>query len=568
MLNGKNPDAMKPVFLLLAATFLFSQSTESQSVLDYVDLFICTAGDHGQLDPSATVPFGMVKLGPDTEPGNHSGYDYHARKVKGFSHSRVPGVGCRGAGGSFLLKPGIGYPDDAAEPIDKKREEARPGYYRVYMPKAGINCELTANNYVGYHRYTFPKAGLAYIMIDPENTYVNLIGAGLEVQSEKEITGWVSAGTVCNKGAFTQYFYGLFSKRPIGFQSVGKKTYALFQTTPGEQITVKIAISPISSEQAKIDLENSVGTKSFEAVRKEAEQAWQQLLSSVIVEGKRKDKVLFYTHLYHSCLLPVNVTSTTGIYKGIDGQIYEAKGYTYYNGWSIWDTYRTKLPLLTLLFPNKMEDFARSIASLYLQGEGLTGWSGPHEPVPTVRKEHSLIVLLDAYQKGIPGIDFEQLWPEILAEVPTLPYTTPDNILETSYDYWAIAEVAGILGKTGEEQQYRAWAKNYQHIWKMKFMKIEEQSDVMHKDGLYEGTLWQYRWSVPWDIEGIITLVGGKDTFTTQLEQFFDDNLYNHGNQPDIQVPFMFNYSNKPWRTQEMTHRILYSGYGTGLWHP
>ncbi|MCB0559158.1 MAG: glycoside hydrolase family 92 protein [Phaeodactylibacter sp.] len=543
--------------LFLALLLLIGKTGHSQSVLDYVNLFICTAGDHGQLDPSATVPFGMVKLGPETEPGNHGGYDYNAQKIKGFSHSRVPGVGCRGAGGSVLLKPGIGEPTDAAVGIDKEREEASPGYYRVYLPDAQIDCELTANNYAGFHCYTFPKSEAAYILVDLEHAYANLIGSDYQIEGLRELAGWVKAGNVCKKGAYTQYFHLEFSKEVKEYTVLKNKIYAFFETKADEVITVQVGLSPISSEQAQKDKENSLADQSFDQVREEAAVAWQNLLGRVELEGKEEYKTLFYTHLYHSCLMPVNTTSTDGQFKGADGEIYRAQGYTHYNGWSVWDTYRTQFPLLILLYPDKMQDFTRSIADLFFYGQGMVGWSGKNESAPTVRKEHSLLVLLDAYRKGVAGIDFEKLWPEILADVPYLPYASPDDILETSYDYWAISEVAGILGKTADQEKYRKLAHNYKHIWKKKFSVMDERSDIMHGDGLYEGTLWQYRWSVPWDIEGLIGLMGGKEPFTTQLEQFFDEDLYNHGNQPGLQAPFLFNFSNKPWRTQELVNKIL-----------
>lgn len=558
---------MNKFYLILALALLPGKTAQGQSVLDYVNLFICTAGDHGQLDPSATVPFGMVKLGPETEPGNHSGYDYNARKIKGFSHSRAPGVGCDGAGGSILVKPGVGTPTDEALAMDKQEEEASPGYYRVYLPDVQINCELTANNHMGYHCYTFPASDEAYIMVGPEYAYANFIDAGHQIEGLREITGWVKAGNVCKKGAYTQYFHLEFSKDVRRYVVSGRKIYALFHTEADETITVKVGISPLSSKQAATDKTNSSGDMPFEEVRAAAAREWSELLGRVELEGKEEYKTLFYTHLYHSCLLPVNATSTEGEFKGADGKTRRAEGYTHYNGWSIWDTYRTKFPLLALLFPDKMKDISRSIEDLYYYGQGLTGWSGEQESTPTVRKEHSLLVLLDACRKGVADVNFEKLWPEIIAEAPSLPYRSPDDILETSYDYWAISEVAGILGKTAEQKKYRELALNYRRIWKKKFMVMDERSDIMHGDGLYEGTLWQYRWSVPWDMDGIIGLMGGKGAFTAQLDYFFTNNLYSHGNEPALQAPFLFNYSDKPWRTQEVVNRILtgemIQAYGT-----
>ena len=546
----------KPIILTIYILFCHS-TTYGQDYphTDYVDLFIGTAGDHGQLDPAACVPFGMVKLGPDTAPGNHSGYDYNAEKIKGFSHNRLGGTGCQGAGGNILVKPGIGSPHDRALNYNKNSESAQPGYYTVFIPEIQTRCELTATNYTGFHRYTLPSSKVAYIMIDLKASFAELLNYKFNINGNNEIVGSVLAKNVCNKGAYTQYFSMLFSRAVQDFTILNNNIYAMFSNTQDTIMELQVGLSPISVEQARLDRDHSIGQKSFDQIRQEALEVWENTLGRVEVSGREAYKKLFYTHLYHSCLLPVNSTSTNGFYKGTNGKIYKAEGYIHYDGWSIWDTYRTKLPLITLLYPERMKDLTRSLTDLYNTGK--KAWSGKHEPVPTVRTEHALLILLDAYRKGIHDFDVEAAYAGILKEARKLPYKSPDNILETNYDYWSIAQFAKILGKEADHKKYMNMALDYKNIWRKKFLTMNHRSDIMHGVGLYEGTLWQYLWSAPSDFDGMKAMLGGEKNFTAQLEYFFENDLYNHGNQPDIHTPFMFNFGSQPELTQKWVNKIL-----------
>jgi len=194
-------------------------------------------------------------------------------------------------------------------------------------------------------------------------------------------------------------------------------------------------------------------------------------------------------------------------------------------------------------------------------------WAGYQEPVPTVRTEHTVITLLDLYRRGVTDFDIAVLYNKLMAEINNISSDSPDKKLEKSYDLWALAQFAKILDKEEDHRLLMTECLQYKQVWKQKFLPITEKSDIMHGDGLYEGTLWQYRWHVPFDVEGMIEMIGGKEKYTEQLEYFFDHDLYNHGNQPDIHVPFMFNFGSKPWLTQKWVNRILtknmYQWYGT-----
>lgn len=535
----------------------------SQSVLDKVNLFICTEGDHGQLDPSATVPWGMVKVGPDTEPGNHSGYDYKATKIKGFSHNRIGGVGCRGAGGNLRMLPGLGNTQGAAT-FRKSKEVASPAYYAVTFANE-ITAELTTTNQTAIHRYTFPESDKAFVNVDLESSFAELFQASYHQINAQAFTASISAKNVCNKGRYTVYYHVWCSKKAIRLNGTSHQLTLSFQTRPKEVVEFYVTTSSISSKDAEQEWAKVADKLTFDKALREGQQRWTEALSRIEVEGKQEYEILFYTHLYHMLLNPVRTMNSKGVFRATDGQLHTAKDYTHYDSWSMWDNFRNKFSLYSLLFPEVALDICHSLTDLYKYGKPT--WSGYHEPVPTVRTEHSIVALLDFYTRGITDFDLPLVYRRFSAEIDNIPAHTPDTKLEKSYDYWALSEFARLLGKPDEQQIFLEKSGEYRETWKKYFSVMDEQSDVMHAKGLYEGTIWQYRWHVQFDTEGLVQLFGGKEKYTEQLASFFDRHLYNHGNQPDIHAPFMFNFGNKPWLTQKWVNQILtkkmYQYYGT-----
>jgi putative alpha-1,2-mannosidase len=300
------------VYSVLLSTVLFG----AKSPTSYVDPFIGTAGDFGQLDPAATLPFGMIKLGPDTEPLNHSGYNYNADKIIGFSHNRLPGVGCSGAGGFLRIKPGVGKMTAKAESYIKESEKASVGYYAVTF-KNKISAELTASSHVGWHRYVFPKSEQSYVAIDINSTFAEFINSDYKIINGKEIVGYIEAKNNCNFGRVKNYLSIVADKKIEKVVEKDKIIYLVFSTEANEQVELQAALSPISIEQARADRIVDCDQKNFELVRKNAESAWNALLSRIYVEGKEEYKKIFYTHLYHSYLMPVNSTSPGGVYQYI-----------------------------------------------------------------------------------------------------------------------------------------------------------------------------------------------------------------------------------------------------------
>jgi len=554
---------IKNVFCLIGL-FLFYNNIIAQDVIDKVDLFICTEGDHGQLDPSATVPWGMIKVGPDTDPGNQSGYNYSATKLKGFSHNRIGGVGCRGAGGNLRVLPGIGMHTKESYSFDKSKEKASPAYYSTVFSN-NIKVELTATNNTAFHRYTFPASDSAFLSFNLTSSFATFINVSKTMISKQDFAVSVSAKNVCDVGRYETHFYVRCSKEPFHKIDSSGSVVFYFSTVKDEIVDLTVTTSTISQQDAKQEWEFTAKDLKFNDALKQGQKQWSDVLSRIEVEGKEEYEILFYTHLYHTLLNPVRSENRNKEFKGTNGQLYTSQGYVHFNSWSMWDNFRNKFSLYSLIFPEISTDICHSLVDLYKFGKPF--WSGYLEPVPTVRTEHSIVTLLDFYRRGINDFNAELVYNSMCSEITNISENSPDKKLEISYDYWALSEFARLLNKPEDQIFFHDKAMEYKNTWKKVFLTMDEKSDIMHAKGLYEGTVWQYRWHVQFDIEGLVNLFGSKDNYTNQLEYFFDKHLYNHGNQPDIHVPFMFNYSAKPWLTQKWVNKILtkdmYQYYGT-----
>lgn len=551
----------KPKYQILLLAFLLacSPKSEKQQITpdnaQYINPFISTADDHGQTDVAAAIPFGMVKPCADTNPIGHSGYDYNSTEIIGFSHTRFSGVGCRGVGGNIRVLP-FAETDLVPEKQEyrKDSEIASPGYYSVVL-NSNIKAELTATNQVAFHKYTFPASNKSGISIDLASSFVAHISGYHNLDEQGILSGKVESVNVCKIGKYSFYYALSLDKSDVQIEDRSSKIVYQFSTSTNEEVKVWCALSVVSEDKARQKLLEQMKLP-FKEVRSAAYSKWNDLMNAVVVEtDDEREKRLFYTHLYHATQSPFLISEDDGSYRGSDGKVYENKVKDYYHGWSIWDTFRSKLPLLSFLYPDKYKNMMASLGELYKQGKA--NWSTETEPFLTIRTEHSIAVLLDAQRKGLLPFSLDEIYEQLKAEEDSLPYKSPDNVLESSYDLWALSEIANELGYEEDAKAYLGKAMDYQPLWKEKFMNMGETADIMHGDGLYEGTLWQYRWFVPFDIEGIQKLLGGKTIFENQLDYFFDNELFNIGNQPDIQVPYLYAYTNSPWKTQRIVHQLL-----------
>lgn len=532
------------VFILFSPTFIVGQNVK------YVNVFMGTSGDHGQVSPGATVPFGMVSVAPDTDPRSHAGYDYSVTKVSGISVNRLSGVGCSGSGGNLSIRP---VSPTADLHIDKKKEKAFPGYYGVTFTN-GIKVELTAKKSVAVEKYYFPDDIHPELWIDFSSSFEGLAVSDYKVISQNMIIGTIKARNVCGHGQYQLYFC-MKTTVPFEVKEQNSDTISLSFDKLIKSVEVRVGLSALSAKLAtrECDLSQS---QNFAKIRAEAYKKWDSKLSSIHLKGGNEDlRTIFYTSLYRVYLSPSDVTSRDRTYKGSDGKVYSATDFRYYSSWSLWDTFRTKFPLLTLIEPDKMHDMALSLLHLYATGK--KNWSTGNEAVPTVRTEHAVVLLLDIYRKGITNLDFNIGYEGMKREMERLSLHSPDQRMEASYDLWAMAQIADILGKRIDAQYYKkASYELFEKTWKKEFMHITPDFAVMHNNGLYQGTRWQYRWAAPQYLDKMIEWVG-RDSLYAQLSYFFDNHLYNQGNEPDIHVPYMFNLLGRPQKTQRIVQDLI-----------
>ncbi|MHB9143160.1 MAG: glycoside hydrolase domain-containing protein, partial [Paludibacter sp.] len=331
---------------------------------------------------------------------------------------------------------------------------------------------------------------------------------------------------VCGRGKYKLYF-NLKTDCEFRIKSdINHKTILVFKNKKNKAIEIRIALSSVCKKDAQN--ENQLTSyKSFSQIKKEATGLWEEKLSKIQIKGAHKEQTIFYTSLYRTFLSPANVTSTSGKYFATDGKINETNGIPYYSSWSLWDTYRTKFPLLVLLDPKTMAYISNSLVRLYQSGK--VNWSTDSEATPTVRTEHAVILLLDAYRKGIKDIDFKACYTQLCKEAAELPVSSPDQKLESTTDLWALAQIAEIIGKNEDAIKYRNLSEElFTKTWQKEFMKINSDFSKMGGNGLYQGTRWQYRWAVPQYLSEMKTWCS-TDTLKSQLKYFFENHLFNTG---------------------------------------
>lgn len=534
--------------LLLVVLSIMTPSVAQNT--KYVNLFIGTSGDNGQVAPGAAAPFGMVCVCPDNDPRSHAGYDYAVTKVSGISVNRLSGVGCSGGGGNLRIRPVA--PSQELH-IKKSREKATPGYYSTAFTN-GIKTELTATNAMAVERYKFPRSLSAALWIDFASTFEDVATCHYKRISETCIEGYVQAKNVCGHGCYKLYF-SLNTSQPFQLEEQKETTACLTFGKKVRSVEVRIGLSALSSELASWECARWE-KMDFENVKSRTADQWEKQLSAIDGKGgKKDDRVIFYTSLYRTYLSPADVSSPDGAYLGTDGKVYISEDFRYYSNWSLWDTFRTKFPLLVLTEPAKMRDMATSLIHLYATGK--KDWSTGFESTPTVRTEHAVILLLDAYRKGITNLDFRKGYAGMKQEMERLPMRSPDQKMESAYDLWAMAKIAEIIGEKADSEQYRQRSVSlFEETWKKEFMNVTPAFEVMKNNGLYQGTRWQYRWAAPQYIDKMIEWVG-QDSLRSQLTYFFDHHLYNQGNEPDIHVPYLFNRLGAPEKTQQIVRSLM-----------
>ena len=535
-------------FLFLPVTLkaqYAASAQQQQGEAAKVNVFLGSSGDHGQLSPAATSAFSMLSIGPQTYPKLHAGYEYKAKVFLGFTHNRFEGVGCQGSGGNILIKPYLGA-DPAQSALIKTTESAAPGYYEVAFANR-IKAAFTVLDKQGLEIYQFPEGEKGFY-IDLSHTLANQFVSEEHVIEGQMLSGSVTARTTCNVGTYKIYYAISFNKQMKWTDSANHKLTAVLSRDAGNA-EIRIAFSSVDIEHAK----GNLGIQSFEMLKMASTASWNEVLGRIKVTGNAEREKLFYSLLYRTMQSPYVISEKDGSYRATDGSLQHSKE-TMYNGWAIWDNYRTQLPLLAIALPEKYKGITTSVANLYRYGK--RDYATQHEPTNTVRTEHAMVVLLDAYRKGYK-VNFSAICDSLIQDVARLDYSHPDRTLESSYDAWALSQILSVLNKKDLSAEYLKKAEEYKSYWKKDFEDLSRRDvDQVSARGMYQGTILQYRWFAPYDLKGLSELMGGDQAYIKQLDNFFGNDQYNHANEPDTQVPFMYNASSQPWKSQVLVHKL------------
>ncbi len=585
---AKGPTLFLIVCLIFLSRMVVSAAPEQgavpagHSLTDFVDVFVGTQGDYGQLYPGATVPFGLVKLSPDTSRKGHAGYDFSDPVCTGFSHTRLGGVGCSGAGGTLKIKPGFG--KAKTDRMAKDSESGTPGFYTVSFEN-GIRVELTVSNRVGFHRYFFPDSSEEVtIQLDPTYGYDKTLESDIKVENNHLLTGFVKADNVCGHKYYTLYYAVLFDQDFIQTEPDGKKLWCQFK--PGDSdrvIQLKVGLSPVSVAQAIEECKRDIADWDFDGACRRAGAAWEEKLAKIAIgpvpQELEEFRDLFYTCLYRSYLIPHNVTSSGGTYKMAGdeetvrhtGEV--APDYVNYSGWSTWDDFR-KFSLISLMEPEIGLNIARSIVE-WFKGGNTPAWGDGYWPTPTVRNEFINAIVLDAWQKGLRGYDAEAAYQGMKTTIHG------NDQLEKPYQNYILMKMAESLGKTEDAKAYRELALTYRDYWcagqvdgegtprgffTADGKPVAQDRVDSFKSGFYEGNLWHYRFFVPHDAQGLINLRGGRELLAEDLDYYFSNWMHTPLNEPPLAYPYLFNYCGRAWRTQYWA-RAYITDVVTNIYH-
>jgi len=604
--------------LLSIILLLLSAVTFSQNYQQYVNPMIGTGG-HGHTYPGATVPFGMVQLSPDTRIDGSwdgcSGYHYTDNVIYGFSHTHLNGTGCSDFG-DIMLMPTMGEPSfdpkEYSSIFSHANEKASAGFYSVKLDKHNIDVRLTTSTRVGFHEYTFNKAGQANIILDL-NHRDKLLEGEVRIIDKKRI--WVKRRS--EAWARDQYVFALIEfEKPFGINKVkcnGEKGRRFNGTElalsfsrkveKGEKLKVKVTLSPTGYEGAELNA-SEIKDWDFNKVKKAAEQLWDKELSKIEISESNNDKLtIFYTALYHTMVQPNITQDIDGKYRGRDNKVHEGEGFDYYTVFSLWDTFRAAHPLYTLIDKKRTADFINTFLMQYEQGGRLPVWELASNETDCMIGYHSVSVMADAMVKGITGFDYEKCF-EAAKHSSMLDHLGLDaykkqgfisiddehesvsKTLEYAYDDWCIAQMAQILNKKEDYEYFMKRSQSWKNVfdWNTGFMRPKKNGgwdkpfDPREVNNNYtEGNSWQYSFFVPQDIPGMIDAYGGSEKFEAKLDEMFNSESkttgreqvdvtgligqYAHGNEPSHHMAYLYNYVGKPEKTTEKVHNILDNFY-------
>lgn len=602
-------------------------SVVGQQAIELVDPFIGTDGK-GKTYPGATVPYGMVQLSPDNGRTGWdwiSGYFYPDTQLAGFSHTHLSGTG---AGDLYDISffPVTQMPNGAelnsiTTPFSHENEQASPGYYQVFLPELNVNVELTAGLRTGVQKYHYQdssartgvKLDLGYAR-NWDKTLASTIQVidDYSIAGVRKSTGWAKDQRV--------YFHTQFSHKisqiqlfkgdqPIAgnhIDGVDTKAVIFFDVTAPAAVEIKTAISSVSMENAKQNLIADGIEQNFADYLSQAQQKWKSLLGRFDIDASHKNKVQFYTALYHSYLAPRVFSDSNGQYKGPDGDIHQANGFQRYSFFSLWDTFRALHPWKTITDVEHSKDMMQSLLAHYREYGLLPVWNFQGNETNMMMGYHAVPVLADAWFKGIIDTD-----PKVLLQAMKDSAMQADfglksyqkygfvpfderkwNVsltLEYAFDDWSISQFAEKTGAEDDALYFAQRAQNYRHHFDANsgFMRAMGPKSTFrpdfdplsyHPEDYCEANAWQYSFYVPHDIPGLITLHGGKAQLADKLDQMFtteqaSDQLpewisgyigqYVHGNEPAHHVPYLYQFVDQGHKTQQRVREIMDQLYTT-----
>ena len=627
---------IKKIMLAAAAVAMTSlvsctpaEQTAETDLLQYVDPFI-GSGFHGHVFVGASVPFGMVQLGPNNIDKGWdwcSGYHYSDSICIGFSHTHLNGTGC-GDMGDVMVMPMTevnvkrGNQDDIssgyASYYRHETEEAHPDYYSVMLDRYDIKAERTATARVGLHRYTFPQGKQAHILVNLKdgvgsivtNSYIRQIDE-YTIEGYRYTRGW---------SPMRKVYFVLQADKPIADLSlyddtvqVAAKSQLKARAVKGvlsfgeqQQVMVKVALSPVSCENAMANLKAEMSGFDFEHVRKACAAQWNERLNRITIEtDDEAAKRVFYTSNYHTMVAPTLFCDVNGQYRGINDMIYTApEGFTNYTTLSLWDTYRTLNPLFTLVNDEMVPDIVNTMISIYHQNDKLPVWALQSGETNCMPGYSAVPIIADAYLKGFEGFDAEEAFAAMKAttvypQQNAVPYVVArgyipcDKVheatsiaMEYAVDDWGVAAMAKKMGKQEDADLYARRAMYYKQYFdsEIKFIRPKmddgswrtpyDPANSIHMVGDFtEGNGWQYTFFAPHDVYGLIELFGGDEEFITKLDAFFVNNdsmgetasaditgligQYAHGNEPSHHIAYMYAYAGQQWKVAEKVRFIM-----------
>lgn len=609
--------------LLISTSILFPQTK-------YVNPFIGTTNG-GNTFPGAVLPWGMVSVSPHNSPGAPSGYIHGSDFISGFGHTHLSGTGCADLGNVVVT---MVKPEDSSSLQKYSEEKAVPGYYSVHLDGAEVKAEMTASTRAGLIRFSPDMAGAFDLIIDPATTLAITGGGSVNIISDTEIEGSSISGGFCGEvNRQTVYFVTRFSQKLNSTRiiragrEIKENTAAIIDSALVCRITfqldktllVKTGISYVSIANARENLDAEIPGWDFDALLKQADQKWNEVLSRIKVEGKNEeDKTKFYTALYHMLIHP-NIISDVNKQYPLMGRIGTGKleRGERYSVYSLWDTYRTLHPFLTLVYPEKQSEMISSMLGMYKEGGFLPKWELAGLETYMMVGDPAPIVIADSYIKGIRDFDKQlaleaMLKPVILKKdekAPPvragyhdilkwgyIPFEQDHNedwwvwgpvstMLEYNLSDWAIAQYTKELGLKEAHDTLIRRSLLYKNVfdtttlfvrprlkngnWKHPFdsLATEGSGDWAGSGGpgYVEGNAWNYTWFVPHDIQGLIKLFGSEDRFTGKLLRSFKEKWFTINNEPDFAYPYLFTYiKGKEHITQQLVTEIINHEFGTG----